>query len=99
MNDPSVLLAALGIVATAVGYLIKQNNTAMVKLSNVLDRLSDRIEKSETRGLEFQETVLKYLKEIDEKADRNFEAVTTQKIRTQQVDKQIVNHEVVRSTK
>lgn len=95
MTD-SVTLAALGMVATVVGYLIKQNSGIMAKLSNAIDRLTNRIDKGEARDLKFQETVLKLLKEIDGKADRNFDAMGAQTVNEQHVTKQFVEREVVR---
>lgn len=100
MGD-SVVLAAFGLVATVVGYLIKQNSLIMAKLSSSMDRLTNRIEKSEKADRKFQETMLKqqevaikYLEGLDKKADRNFDAIGAQTVVEQHVGKQIIEREV-----
>lgn len=104
MDDNVVAMAALGIVATVAGAqvwllkklfgqndsTIKQNSGVMVKLSTAIEKLTERIYKSESRDLKFQETVLKYLSELDTKSDRNYDAVMNQHVGVQVVEKQTV---------
>ena len=68
-------MAALGIVTTVVGYLIKQNSAVLSQLSVAINKLSTRIDKSEDRDLQFHQTVLKYLKNIDDTVVRTYDEI------------------------
>lgn len=98
MEQTSIALAALGIVGTlcaALIWLLKklftQNEDVLGKLSCSIDTLSDVLSNNDKRDLDFQKLVIKQLKDIESKTDRNYDAV----INTQQAGTQVVENQTI----
>ena len=100
-----VALASLGIVASITAALIwllkkqfsqndttlKLNTVAVDNLNKTLDSLNKSIREQDKAELEFRKTVMRYLKDIDGKADRNYQYA-------QEVTQQTVLHQTVVSS-
>lgn len=109
MQEAGVALAAIGVLGSitavmgwAMKFLLKEFNSTQRDLSKSItkqavaaDRLNASITKRDVREEQFHAKVMEQFDKLNEKADRNFDAVQGITIHEQKVEHQHVQHEII----